>query len=218
MSFFSFFGIKRKDDTPSPQKVIQNMRSTLETLEKREQFLEKRINEFKIEAKEAVKTNKQKALMLLKKAKMNEKQLSSIYGQKENIEIQICTLEQGISNQNIISSMKQGKNAIEKIGAKLDPDYIGELMEDINEGINNADEIATVMSSPIGQPYDEDELLAELEEVEKKEQVENVENVEKVINSIVVPVKTLDKAESIKSKSLTLEEKELAELEQLMAM
>jgi hypothetical protein len=210
MNLFNFFGTKRKNDTQSPQKVIHNMRSTLDTLEKREQFLEKRINVFKTNAKEVVKTNKQKALMLLKKAKMNEKQLLSIYGQKENIEIQICTLEQGISNQNIISSMKQGKNAIENIGIKLNPDDIGELMEEINEGINNADEIANVMSTPIGQQYDDDDLLAELEE--------QSENIEKLINSLSVDGKTLVTTEPVNRKSLTVEEKELAELEQLMTM
>lgn len=211
MSLFNFFGTKKKDETPSPQKVIQNMRGTLETLEKREQFLEKRINDFKTEARTIVKTNKQKALMLLKKAKMSEKQLLSIYGQKENIEIQICALEQGISNQNIISSLKQGKNAIEKFSANLDPDDIGELMYDIGEGISKTDEISTAISAPIGPVYDEDDLLTELAEFNVTEEKKDV--IDSPINLPSVPETNI-----INKKVLTSEEKELKELEELMTM
>lgn len=43
MSFLNIFGKSKKVDTPSPQKVIQTMRGTLSTLEKREAHLEKSV-------------------------------------------------------------------------------------------------------------------------------------------------------------------------------
>jgi hypothetical protein len=165
MNFFNLFGNKQTAlPAIPPQKVIQNMKETLRMLEKRETFLEKNIETFKTEARICVKTNKKKAINLLKKAKLNEKQLNSIYGQKENIEIQIFCLEQGISNKNTIEVMKQGKNATEAICKKLNPDDIDVLMENISFNMEVTDEITTLMSNPIGQIYDEDDLVNELME------------------------------------------------------
>ena len=201
MNFLNFFGKSKKVESPSPQKVIQNMRGTLSTLEKREVHLEKRIKSLNEEARSLVKTNKQKALMLLKKAKMNEKQLLSICGQKENMETQILVLEQGVNNQNTIESMKQGKNAIENMTKKLDPDDVGELVDDIAASMDMADEIATALSVPIGQVYDEDALLAEFEEEEQEKE------------RVYVPKQTIDlDLPSVPVKKIQTEEEELAEL------
>ena len=201
MSFLNFFGKSKKVESPSPQKVIQNMRGTLSTLEKREVHLEKRIESLKEEARSLMKTNKQKALMLLKKAKMNEKQLLSIYGQKENMETQILVLEQGINNQNTIESMKQGNNAIKNMTKKLYPDDVGELVDDIAASMDMAEEIATTLSVPIGQVYDEDALLAEFEEEEQEKEI------------VYVPKQTIDlDLPSVPVKKIQTEEEELAEL------
>jgi hypothetical protein len=201
MSFFNIFGKSKKVKTPSPspQKVIQNIRDTLSTLEKRETHLEKRIKSLETEARFFVKTNKLKALMLLKKAKMNGKQLTSIYGQRNNLEMQIFALEQGINNQNTVLSLKQGKNVLETMSKELDPDDLGELIDDIAVNLDMVDEITTALSTPIGQAYDEDDLLAEFEEKEK-------ELVERSILSDL-PVVPTTKLKSVKT-----------EMDELMAM
>lgn len=207
MSFLNFFGKKKVETQQSPLKVIQNMKETLELLEKREVFLEKKVYDLKVEAKVNVKINKNKALLLLKKAKMNEKQLLSIYGQKENLELQIGALEQGINNKNIIMSMKHGKNAIEHMTKTMDPDQIEELMDSISDGMAISTEIADAMSRPLGEVYDDDDLLAELEEELEDQNTINV--VTKTVDTKTVDTKTVDKKE--------LEElKELKELEALM--
>ena len=167
-------------------------------------FLEKCIYSIKDDARTLVRTDKAKALILLKKAKMKEKQLLSINGQKDNMETQICSLEQGISNQNIIKSMRQYKITIDKINKKLDPDEIGDLMDNINDVIDNTDEITNTMSSPIGQVYDNDDLLSEFEEYNK----------ESIITSKSVPNKVFVTVEDQELKEL----KELKELEKLMVI
>lgn len=230
MNFFNLFGNKRKEDIKSPQQVIQDMKRTLETLEKREKFLEKCIADIKNEVKLYVKTNKQKAISLLKKAKMKEKQLTVIYGQKNNIETQICTLEQGISNKNIINSMRQGKTAITTITQKLNPDDIEELVDDINTAIDDTDEIASAMATPIGQIYDNDDLLEEFEQEIKEEIKEENEQVKNTLVSTTTsshnetsPLSS-DIFPKVPTKPITNKEenneddKELAELEQLMFM
>ena len=199
MNFLNLFG-KSKQEILSPQVVIQNMRETLDTLEKREIHLEKRVNVFKKEAGSFVKTNKQKALELLKKAKMNEKQLLSIYGQKENLETHILVLEQSITNQNIIESLKQGKNAIENMTKKLNPDDVAELVDNISSSIDASEEITTALSQPIGGvAHDEEELLAMLEEETNEEYIDD-EMFPKI------PIKTYTKTE----------EDELAKLQKMM--
>jgi hypothetical protein len=132
-------------------------------LEKREIHLERILKTLKEDARFCVKTNKNKALMLLKKAKMNEKQLLSIYGQKENIETQIFALEQGISNQDTINCMKQGKKAIDNMTKNLDPDDVCDLVDNIATSMDIANEIGNALSVPIGHTYDDEELLQEFD-------------------------------------------------------
>ena len=159
---FSFFG--KKKEIISPVNVIQNMKLTLEMIEKKEKFLESNIEKFKNEARNILHTNKPKAITLIKKAKMNEKQLLSLYGQKENLELQIFSIEQGVTNKNIISSMREGKNIIEQMSKNMDPDNIGELMDEITETFQTSKEVTDAISRPIGELYDEDDLLKELED------------------------------------------------------
>jgi charged multivesicular body protein 4 len=204
MNFFNLFGNKQSAlPVIPPQKVIQNMKETLRMLEKRETFLEKNIDTFKTEARIYVKTNKQKAINLLKKAKLNEKQLNSIYGQKENIETQIFSLEQGISNKNTIEAMKQGNKATKLICKKLNPDDIDDLMENISFNIEVTDEITTLMSNPVGQIYDGDDLLSELTE-------ENNEVFESDIPKIPIKIKEVESKE--------VESKEVEELEKYIGL
>ena len=162
MSFFNLFG-KRKQKSKSPLEVIQSLNQTIKTLEKRETFLEKNMAKYRAEAKACVKTNKNKAILLLKKAKRNEKQLESIYGQKNNLEMQIFAIQQGIATKDIVTSMKEGKNAIEKMTKNLDVDDIGDLMDDISSTLDITNEIASVMSQQIGEEYDDEKLLVELD-------------------------------------------------------
>ena len=204
MNLFNLFGKNKQVKTQSPQIVIQNMKDTLDTLEKREVHLEKCINNLKEEARTLVKTNKLKALSLLKKAKMTEKHILSIYGQKENIERQIFALEQGINNQNIIECIKQGKNTIDNMVNKLNPEDIGELIDDISASIDMSDEISNILSQPIGVVEDEGELLDMLENEES-------DNIKDDVFLQVLPNKKI-----IANKVLVSEDEELVKLQELM--
>ena len=164
---FSIFG--KKKEVISPLKIIQDMRDTLSTLEKREEFLSKRINSCKEDAKKALKEkNKQKALFHLKKSKMNEKQINSLYGQRETIETQILALEQNITNTNIITAMKNGQSTISSLTDQCKPEDVEDLMDKISDELQKTDEISTAMAIPVGQVYDDDDLLAELEDDDEK--------------------------------------------------
>ena len=186
---FSFF--YKKQEIISPMNVIQNMKLTLEMIEKKEKFLESNIEKFKNEARNILHTNKPKAITLLKKAKMNEKQLLSLYGQKENLELQIFSIEQGVTNKNIISSMIEGKNIIEQLSKNMDIDNIGELMDEITETFQTSKEVTDAISRPIGELYDEDDLLKELEDESNVDS--DLEKSLQNIAPINVPVKKITK-------------------------
>ena len=186
---FSFFG--KKKEIISPVNVIQNMKLTLEMIEKKEKFLESNIEKFKNEARNILHTNKPKAITLIKKAKMNEKQLLSLYGQKENLELQIFSIEQGVTNKNIISSMIEGKNIIEQLSKNMDIDNIGELMDEITETFQTSKEVTDAISRPIGELYDEDDLLKELEDESNVDS--DLEKSLQNIAPINVPIKKITK-------------------------
>ena len=186
---FSFF--YKKQEIISPMNVIQNMKLTLEMIEKKEKFLESNIEKFKNEARNILHTNKPKAITLLKKAKMNEKQLLSLYGQKENLELQIFSIEQGVTNKNIISSMIEGKNIIEQLSKNMDIDNIGELMDEITETFQTSKEVTDAISRPIGELYDEDDLLKELEDESNVDS--DLEKSLQNIAPINVPIKKITK-------------------------
>lgn len=216
MVFFNLFGNKKRKDELSPHKVIMGMKETLESLEKREKFLETRITEYKTQARSFVKINKPKALSFLKKASMNEKQLNSIYAQKNNIETQIITIEQGINNKNVVSAMKLGKSTLENMTKTMDPDDIGELMDDISSIIDMSSDVSDALSGPVGPVYDDDELLADLEEEIKVED-------EKKISSYLMKMKepsvsNLQDIPTNKLEEVRTEEEELAELEKMMTL
>lgn len=213
MSFFNLFGNKKEKKIP-PHKVIMNIKETLSALEKKETFLESRIIEYKTEARSHVKKNKSKAISLLKKAKMNEKQLDSIYEQKNSLETQILVIEQGINDKNIVSVMKQGKSTLEQMTKSMDPDDIAELMDDIASSMDMASAVSDALSAPVGPVYDDDELLEELEKDGEEEK-------EKMLKELMVDPELSDLPvvpNNHPEKEKVSEDEELTQLEKMMAI
>lgn len=55
---FSIFGKKKKDEAPTTQEAIQKLRSTEELLQKKSDFLEKKIGQELVLAKQNAAKNK----------------------------------------------------------------------------------------------------------------------------------------------------------------
>ena len=206
---------KKKNVEVNPQKSISDLKDILETLEKREKFLELRINNLKTSAKNALKEkNKRKAMLFLKKTKLNEKQLESIYNKRELIDVQILTIEQSLNDKHFIKAMKQGKDVIKGIVKDVNVDSVDELMDDITEGISMVNEFSDALKNPVGPVMDEEELLDELEkEMNEKDEVEKIENKLKK-EPEVSSVQQLPLVKKNEDKTV---ENEMKELEQMMA-
>jgi hypothetical protein len=110
------------------------------------------------------------ALQALKRKKRFEQQLNQIDGTLTTLENQRETLENANTNTEVLKTMGLAAKAFKSAHLELDVDKVQDLKDDIAEQQELANEIANVISSPIGfdAQINDDELLQELEELEQQ--------------------------------------------------
>jgi len=169
MSFLDFG--KKKEKAPTPQEAIQKLRETEEMLVKKQEFLEKKIEQEIATAKKHGTKNKRAALQALKRKKNYDKQLTQIDGTLSTIEFQREALENASTNAEVLNVMGTAAKALKAAHNHMDVDQVHDLMDDIHDQQEVAKEISEAISNPIGfgNDLDEDELMAELEELEQEE-------------------------------------------------
>lgn len=159
---------------PSAQEAIHKLRETEEMLTKKQDYLEKRIEQELAIAKKHGTKNKRAALQALKRKKRLEQQLTQIDGTLSTIEFQREALENSHTNTEVLKNMGYAAKAMKKIHENTDLGKIDDLMADITEQQDVAQEISDAISRPFGETFDEDELLAELEELEQEDTDESI--------------------------------------------
>ncbi|KAK5933393.1 hypothetical protein CgunFtcFv8_013879 [Champsocephalus gunnari] len=178
MSLFGklFGGGGKGGKAPTPQEAIQKLRETEEMLAKKQDFLEKKIGEELVTAKKNGTKNKRAALQALKRKKRYEQQLGQIDGTLSTIEFQREALENANTNTEVLKNMGYAAKAMKAAHENMDIDKVDDLMADITEQQEVAQEISDVISRPIGfgDEFDEDELMAELDELEQEELDKNL--------------------------------------------
>ncbi|XP_049895412.1 charged multivesicular body protein 4b [Epinephelus moara] len=175
-----FGGGGKSGKAPTPQEAIQKLRETEEMLAKKQEFLEKKVEQELLTAKKNGTKNKRAALQALKRKKRYEKQLHQIDGTLSTIEFQREALENANTNTEVLKNMSIAAKAMEAAHQHMDINKVDELMADITEQQEVAQEISDVISRPIGfgEEYDEDELMAELEDLEQEELDKNLLEIE----------------------------------------
>ena len=132
--------------------------------------LDKRIEQQTTEAKQKMaKKDKRGALYCLKRKKMYEKEVEKLQGARLTLEQQIIAIEGTVSSAETVNAMKSGAAAMQHARADIDADAVGELMDDIQEEMEVADEIGAAISAPANDVLGDDDLLAELNELEELE-------------------------------------------------
>uniref|UniRef100_A0A3Q2V8G6 Charged multivesicular body protein 4C n=1 Tax=Haplochromis burtoni TaxID=8153 RepID=A0A3Q2V8G6_HAPBU len=168
-------GSKHKSKgNPSAQEAIHKLRETEEMLTKKQDYLEKKIEQEIAIAKKHGTKNKRAALQALKRKKRLEQQLTQIDGTLSTIEFQREALENSHTNTEVLKNMGYAAKAMKKIHENTDLGKIDDLMADITEQQDVAQEISDAISRPSGETFDEDELLAELEELEQEDLEESM--------------------------------------------
>lgn len=115
--------------------------------------------------------NKRAALQALKRKKRYEKQLAQIDGTLSTIEFQRDALENANTNTEVLKNIGYAAKAMKNAHENLDIDKVDDLMQDITEQRELAQEISDAISKPVGfgEEFDDDELLAELDELQQEE-------------------------------------------------
>jgi len=210
-------------------------------LQKREDHLMRKIeNEIKQAKEFSAKGKKREALTCIKRKKMYEKQVDQIINSKITLENQQLALESVNLNRQVMSAHQVGANAMERAVRDMGGvERVEELMDSVEEGFQDANEIQDAMGRQVnsGLDADEDELLAELEGLEQDDLTDQLTSTN--VASAPVPhhavnrlsaeeaeIQSLTQSMNFPSaptsqpaagKQMTEEERELAELEASMA-
>ncbi|CEF67295.1 GH13992p [Strongyloides ratti] len=197
--FKNIFGSsKKKEQVPSTQESIQKLRESEEMLIKKQEFLEKKVEAELNLAKQHGTKNKRAALQALKRKKQYEKQLVQLDGVLSTLDFQRQALENANTNANILQVLGDAAKALKKAHNSMDIDQVHDLLEDVAEQNEIANEISDAISNPVGlrNDIDESELLAELEELEQEELEKALADATPVISNKLPTVPTHEIAAS----------------------
>lgn len=161
--------------TADPTHTILRLRETLDTLDKREVHLQKKIKGQLLEAKSKSQAKDKKgALFALKRKKMYEGEINKINGARMTLEQQVIALEGSNMNYETFRAMQSGAKAMQAARGKLDVDDVDQVMDDIQEEMDIADQIGDAIGRPAEGVFDDEELLAELNMMEEADMEEQL--------------------------------------------
>lgn len=150
----------------NPANTIVKLRESIANQEKREAHTQKKVDDMIATAKaKMAKGDKKGALYAMKRKKLFEAELDKIQNVKMTLETQVITLESAAQNAETFKAMNAGKNAITKINDEIGIDKVDDLMEDMAEGMQTANDISDAIAQNVDPLADDDELLAELEQM-----------------------------------------------------
>ncbi|KAJ7129741.1 Snf7-domain-containing protein [Mycena epipterygia] len=175
----SYFG--RRDTKQSAREAIVGLRQQLQMIEKKEDHLQKKIDqELKIAKANAV-SNKPLATSALKRKRANETQLEQLRGQQMQLEMQVNTLESANLNAETMAAMKKAADVLQQIHSGMSVAKVDETMAAITEQREVANEITELISNPAGaDTLGDAELMDELRALEDEALTERLIGAEHV--------------------------------------
>ncbi|CEH16322.1 related to snf7 protein [Ceraceosorus bombacis] len=170
-SWSSWLVGKKKENPHAAREAIVGLRSQLIMLDKKEEFLNKKIEDETKKARMHVTTNKRAAQAALRQKKAYENELDQIAGTRMTLETQVNAIESANMNLETMTAMRKGADALRSIHGSLNIDKVDSTMDSIREQMDLGREISDAISNPVGMgnDIDEDELKNELEELEQQE-------------------------------------------------
>lgn len=166
------FGRKKAN----PQETLNKIREKQEVLDKRISMLDRRKEALKREALAAKKAgDKRRAVTALKRMKSVDQQIMQVEGMKDRLDQLASTIDTATFNKDMVDTMSDGTKTLAKLNKEMDPNKIDDMTDTLNEQIQQQQEIAEAFSTPVGEIFDEDELLDELDGLEQEELENDVE-------------------------------------------
>jgi len=153
------------------RETIVELRQHLIMLEKKEDHLNKKIEDELRKAKANASSNKRAATAALRQKKLYEQELDRLAGRRMTLETQVNAIESANMNLETMQAMRRGADVLKGIHGNLNIDKVDATMDSIREQMDLTNEISDAISNPVGmgQELDEDEIKAELEELEQDE-------------------------------------------------
>ncbi|KAI9632609.1 putative late endosome to vacuole transport-related protein [Dioszegia hungarica] len=169
--WMSYFTGSRRNTQEGARDAIVGLRQQLLMLEKKEEHLNKKIDDEMKKARANASTNKRLATAALRQKKAHENELDRIAGTRLTLETQVNAIESANLNAETMLAMKKGADALKGIHSSLKVEKVDQTMDAIREQMDLTNEISDAISNPVGMGnmVDEDELAAELEALEQEE-------------------------------------------------
>ncbi|WVN85732.1 vacuolar-sorting protein SNF7 [Cryptococcus depauperatus CBS 7841] len=182
MSYFT----GRKDTRESARDAIVGLRQQLLMLEKKEEFLQKKIEEEMRKAKANATSNKRLAMAALRQKKAYENELDKIAGTRLTLETQVNAIESANLNAETMIAMKKGADALKGIHSNLTAEGVDATMDKIREQMDLTNEISDAISNPVGMGIvlDEDDLKEELDALEQEQLDDRLAGADRVPNHL----------------------------------
>jgi len=158
----------------NPQATLERLRDAQTTMEKREEYLEKRISQEVTAAKDhARKLKKAEALKCLKRKRMYEAQQQTLAGARVTLDAQILAIEGHSATFAAFTAMREGAQTMKGLNNNMNVEDVDEMMDDIREAMDDAKEVGDALSRPVGlDGLDDEDLEKELVELQREQERE----------------------------------------------
>ncbi|XP_013380268.1 charged multivesicular body protein 4b [Lingula anatina] len=206
MSLFGrLFGGKKGEKAPTPQEGIQRLREIEEMLTKKQEYLEKKVDQELSIAKKNGTKNKRGMICGMDVDKVHD--LMDDIGEQMDLANEI--------NDAIASPIGFGQDIDQVALLPRDVDKVHDLMDEVAEQQDIANEISEAISNPVGfgTDVDEDELMAELEELEQEDLDAQLLEVGGPVTDQLPSVPVTEPVAKTKGKAQADADDDLAELE-----
>ncbi|KAL2248805.1 vacuolar protein sorting-associated protein 20 homolog 2 [Sesamum indicum] len=182
----------KKPKITQVDKAILSLKTQRRKLAQYQQQLEAVIEAEKQAAKDLLREKKKdRALLALKKKKVQEDLLKQVDGWLINVEQQLADVELASKQKAVFESLKAGNNAVKAIQSEINLDDVQKLMEDTAEAKAYQDEISAILGEKLSAE-DEEEILAEFENLETQITIQDLPKVPSAAPSTEEPEEELD--------------------------
>lgn len=153
-------------------KAILQLKQQRDKLKQYQKRIELSLEKDRELAKKCLATGrKDRARMLLRKKKYQEKLLTNTDSQLENLEKLASDIEFAQVERQVLDGLQIGNSALKKVHEILSIDEIERIMDETKEGIDKQQEIDSILSGSLTEE-DEDAVMAELDELVASEEAD----------------------------------------------